>query len=523
MLHQKLPLADTRAFSSFFLDYIRQNESLRPFYHRYPTLSNFKDQIDEKSKVFPQTHRDVLVATLKKQYDGIAISDAVAFNLDSLSDSKTFTVTTGHQLNIFTGPLYFIYKIVTVINACRQLKERHPDYNFVPVYWMASEDHDYEEIKYFRLYGKKYIWETSQQGAVGRFKTLGFDKLLSEIPGDIAVFRNAYLKNETLAEAVRDYVNALFGESGLIVVDADDADLKTLFAPVIEDDLFNNTTVNLVNRTDEELASLGYKTQVYCRDINFFYLDDNTRARIEKQGDRYVIVDSDISFSAEQIRELLRQSPEKFSPNVILRPLYQEYILPNLAYVGGPAENIYWLQLKKVFEHHGTPFPMLMPRNFALVIDHPIHQKLKKTGLELGVFFENKNTLFNQWTLQHAKTNLTLSAERNAIREIYDQLKERAESIDVTLGPFASAEAKRAMNSLEKMEQKFLRAEKRRHRDKLRQIEAVKDALFPNGSLQERTDNLLNFYQQDDQFITRLIQHLDPFDYEFNILIYDRA
>src|SRR5690606_18005180 len=107
MLHQKLPLAATRAFSSFFLDYIRQNESLRPFYHRYPTLSNFKDQIDEKSKVFPQTHRDVLVATLKKQYDGIAISDAVAFNLDSLSDSKTFTVTTGHQLNIFTGPLYF--------------------------------------------------------------------------------------------------------------------------------------------------------------------------------------------------------------------------------------------------------------------------------------------------------------------------------------------------------------------------------------------------------------------------------
>ncbi len=520
MQHQTLPLADTRAFSSFFLDYIRQKESLRPFYHRFPAPANFKHQINEKSKTFPQSHRDSLTSVLKKQYDGLVISDAVASNLDSLSDSKTFTITTGHQLNIFTGPLYFIYKIVTVINACQQLKDSYPDYHFVPVYWMASEDHDYDEIKYFRLYDKKYVWETAQQGAVGRFATSGFDKLLAEIPGDVTIFKDAYLKNKTLAAAVRHYVNALFGEYGLMVVDADDAKLKTLFTPVIEDDIFNNTTVNLVNGTNEKLADLGYKTQVFCRDINFFYLDDNLRARIEKQNDRYVVVGSDLSFSPDEIKELISQAPEKFSPNVILRPLYQEWILPNLAYVGGPAENIYWLQLKKVFDHHGTTFPMLMPRNFALIVDYPVYRKLGKTGLDMAMFFEDKNTLFNQWTIKHSKTNLTVSSERTAIRELYRQLKQRAESIDPTLGPFAAAEGMRVMNSLEKVERKFLRAEKRRHDDKLRQIEAVKDALFPNGSLQERTDNFLNFYQQDKRLISRLIQHLDPFEYEFNILTY---
>src|SRR5882762_5110009 len=191
----KIALADTRSFSSFFLDYISQKESLKKFYHRFPVIQDFKEQITEKSTSFPQAHRNILSKTLSKQYEGIKISEQVAENIKSLTDSKTFTVTTGHQLNIFTGPLYFIYKIVTVINACKKLKETYPDFHFVPVYWMASEDHDYEEIKSFRLYGKKYTWTTEEKGAVGRFSTKSFDRLLKEIPGDITLFKEAYLKS----------------------------------------------------------------------------------------------------------------------------------------------------------------------------------------------------------------------------------------------------------------------------------------------------------------------------------------
>lgn len=520
MQHKKIPLADTKAFSDFFLDYLNQKESLQPFYHRFPAPENFRKQLDEKRRSFPSENRAVLVSALQKQYENLELSEAAERNISALGEGTTFTVTTGHQLNLFTGPLYFIYKIVTVINACKKLKEQHPDFHFVPVYWMASEDHDYDEIKYFRLYGKKYVWETSQSGAVGRFHLEGLEKLLKEIPGDTQIFKEAYTKNKTLAGAVRHYVNALFGKEGLVVVDSDDRNLKTFFKPVMEEDIFRHTTVKLVNETNERIAALGYKTQVFCRDINFFYLDNQIRNRIEKRDDFYYVVDSPLSFSAAELRRLIDEEPEKFSPNVILRPLYQEIILPNLAYVGGPAEIIYWLQLKQVFDYFTIPFPILMPRNFGAIVDHTVHRKLEKTGLDFVQFFEDKNYLFNHWMLKNSKKNITVGAERSTIREVYSQLRARAESIDKTLGAFTGAEGTRVMNGLEKIERKLLRAEKRLHTDKLRQIEAVKDALFPNGSLQERVDNFLNFYQQDNQFIKKVMRHFDPFDYRFNVLTY---
>ncbi|MGC1243922.1 MAG: bacillithiol biosynthesis cysteine-adding enzyme BshC [Chryseosolibacter sp.] len=523
MQHKKIPLADTKVFSPFFLDYLQQKEVLKPFYNRFPLRENFKDQIREKSDSFPAENRRVLVSTLQKQYRHLTVPEAAAANIAALIDPKTFAVTTGHQLNIFTGPLYFIFKIVTVIDACRKLSQAYPEYRFVPIYWMASEDHDYDEIKYFRLYGKKYVWNTSQTGAVGRFTTEGLDKLLQEIPGDTALFKEAYLKNRTLADAVRHYVNGLFGKEGLVVLDADDANLKKLFKSVMEEDILRQTTVNLVNETNKGLEDLGYKTQVFCRDINFFYMDNNVRGRIEKQGDGYHVLETPLSFSEDEMRKIIELKPEKLSPNVILRPLYQEIILPNLAYAGGPAELLYWLQLKKVFDHFRIPLPILMPRNFGVVVDHTVQRKLEKTGLELTQFFEDKNFLFNHWILRNSKNNLTVGVERTTILEIYNQLKQRAESIDKTLGPFTGAEGTRVLNGLEKIERKLLRAEKRLHADKLRQIEAVKDALFPNGGLQERTDNFMNFYQEDRDFINKLLNHFDAFDFRFNVLVYNET
>jgi bacillithiol synthase len=517
---KKLPLADTKSFSPFFLDYIQQKDSLKPFYHRFPELKNFKEQIADKSKSFTQSNRDVLVSVLEKQYKPLSPTDAVKRNIASLSNPKTFTVTTGHQLNIFTGPLYFIYKIVTVINTCAKLKAAYPEYTFVPVYWMASEDHDYDEIKYFRLYGKKYVWETQQKGAVGRFNTKGLDQIAKELPGGAQLFADAYQKSKTLSEAVRHYVNSLFGREGLVVVDADDRALKSTIRNVIVDDVLRCNTLKHVDLTNEALTRSDYKPQVFCRDINFFYLDKDLRSRIEKNGETYQVLETDLKFSAKQIEDLVEKEPEKFSPNVILRPLYQEMILPNLAYVGGPAEIVYWLQLKNIFDHYKIPFPVLMPRNFAMVIDQPTLRKFEKTGLDLPMLFEEKNYIFNSWILKNSNHNLTVGAERTTAQKIFEDLQKRAESIDKTLAPFVGAEGKRILNSLEKIERKMVRAEKRQQSDKLRQIESVKDALFPGGSLQERTDNFLNFYQQDSHFLSALIQLFDPFDFKFNVLLY---
>jgi bacillithiol biosynthesis cysteine-adding enzyme BshC len=517
---QKLEFSDTRSFSTFFLDYIQKKNSLAPFYSRFPEIQNFKLQLEEKETSFPDSSRKILSTVLQKQYEGLTITEKVKENITALQHKKTFTVTTGHQQNIFTGPLYFIYKIVTVINSCIELKKQYPEYNFVPVYWMASEDHDYDEIKYFRLYGKKHTWVTDQTGAVGRFDLKSIEKLFSEIPGDVDLFKEAYLKHTTLSAAVRYYVNELFGKQGLVVIDADDRQLKNSFAKVMEADLFDHTSKKLVEEQNKQLESLGYNPQVFAREVNFFYLDKNLRSRIESTGDTFQVVDTNIKFTKEEIQKLIAEEPEKFSPNVILRPLYQEFILPNLAYAGGPAEVVYWLQLKKVFDHFSIPFPILMPRNFALIIDKPVSRKFEKTGLEYQHLFEEKNYLFNQWIVKHSAHDLSLGKEMKSVRADFDAIKERASLVDTTLIKFIDAQAKRTISGLEKAEHKLLRAEKRLHADKLGQLESVKDELFPNGSPQERVDNFLNFYQQDPEFIQHLLDAFDPFDFKFNLLFY---
>lgn len=515
----RVALSETNAFSNFFTDYIERKETLTSFYNLFPEPGNFKEQIRAKSS-FSKENRKILRDTITAQY-GDDIPAAVRSNIDALNDPKSFTITTGHQLNIFTGPLFFIYKISAVINACKKLASLYPEFRFVPVFWMASEDHDYEEIKSFSLYGKKYTWETNQSGAVGRFDPRSIEKLFSEIPGDISIFRKAYLNNPTLAGATRSYVTQLFGNEGLVVIDGDSAALKTLLKPIIREDVLHQTPKKLVEEKNQKLTALGYHTQVFARDINFFYLDDGIRGRLEKTDDGFSVVDTRLTFTHKQIEDLIESNPEKFSPNVILRPVYQEVILPNLAYVGGPAEMVYWLQLKGIFDHFNIPFPVLLPRSFALYVEKQHLVKWQKTRLEIADLFREKNFLFNHWTLKNTHHNLTLGKELKSLESMMTDIRDRASNIDSTLGPLVAAEATRFSKGVEKIERKMLKAEKRLHQEKLNQIESVKDALFPKGKLQERTDNFLSFYQKDPAFISKMIEVLDPFDFSFNVICDD--
>ncbi|MEP5613140.1 MAG: bacillithiol biosynthesis cysteine-adding enzyme BshC [Cyclobacteriaceae bacterium] len=515
MQKENIPLDETDCFSSLFIDYINQKPELKPYYTDFPSIENFQSVIDNRN--FAKTSRTVLVQALENQYDGVSVSARVTENIKSLGLENTFTVTTGHQLNIFTGPLYFIYKIVTVINACKDLKKKYPKQNFVPVYWMASEDHDFDEINHFYFDQKKYQWNTDQKGAVGKFTLTGIEEILNQLPDGIDFFKEAYAK-ETLAEAGRHYVNHLFGEEGIVVVDADDKSLKNLFTPVVEDDLFNHSAQKASAKDTESIQSLGYKTQVFAREINFFYLADNVRERIEKDGNDFRVVDSDIKFSEVEIRQLLKDHPEKFSPNVILRPLYQETILPNLAYVGGPSEAVYWLQLKSVFTHFKTPFPLLMPRNFALFISKDDARKWKKTGLSTSELFLSKDQAFGKWVKSNSTQDLSYATELIQIRSLYRELGEKASVVDPTLKQHLEALNATAEKKLEKAEKKLLRAEKRKHTNSQDQISAVKDVLFPGGSLQERHDNFLNFYLDNPQFIQTLLDTFDAFNYSMYLL-----
>lgn len=507
----------TGQFSTLFLDYIHQKDNLRPFYNFFPSLSNFKNLV--KSRSFDSQRRAILTQTLQSQYQGTALTEVTNANIENLKESNTFTVTTGHQLNLFTGPLYFIYKIVSTINLAEKLKQAYPSYHFVPVYWMASEDHDFAEIDHFYLDGKNFSWKTNQKGAVGEFLLdKGIERLLKEAPFAPGFFKKAYLEQATLADAVRHYVNYLFGDKGLVVVDGNSPELKSLFTSVIKDDLLHHSAKALVDAATGKLEQMGYKTQIFPREINFFYLDKGIRERIEKIGDDYKVLDTKISFTRTEIEHLIEKSPEKFSPNVVLRPLYQECILPNIAYLGGPAEVAYWLQLKPMFDHYQIDFPAVMPRNFVMVLDAYSQRKMNALKLHDHEIFADYTKWKKQYVITHAGQDISLNSEKERLGEIFSKIEEKARTSDPTLGPSAIAAHKRSVKILDQFAEKLRKAEERKLATALARMQDFKKALFPNGSPQERESNFLRFYLEDPKFIEKLYAHLDPLDFDFIIL-----
>ena len=509
----QLPLSEVNQFSSLFLDYINQSSKLEEFSGNYPDIQGFNRQIALKKLDIDK--RKVLVETLKRQYANLPNQP----NFDILLAENTFTVTTGHQLNIFTGPLYVIYKLITAINLAKKLKSYFPEYNFVPVYWMASEDHDFAEINHFSLFGKMHIWKTAQTGAVGRMNPKEMASMIAKVPQCPTIFKDAYLNNETLADAARCYVHELFGNQGLISIDADDRDLKRQFIPVIKDDLLNNTAFKVVSKATKSLEDLGYKTQIAPREINFFYLADGIRERITREGNVYKVLNTDIQFSEKEILDLLETEPKIFSPNVVLRPVYEEVILPNLAYIGGPSEVPYWLQLKPIFDFHQIEFPILMPRNFGMFINKLSAQRIQKLGLSASDLFLEEVTLRKKFVERNSENILSLLTENQEFKVQFENILAKAIKVDKTLEGAVQAEQKRFMNGSGKLEKRIRKAEERKMATEISQLAVLKEKLFPNGTPQERIENFLNFSLENPYFLSQVGEVFDPLDFSFYLMV----
>lgn len=519
---------DTNSFSKTLIAYLAGEEGLDPFYGNKPTLEGFEAQIDLKSTF---AHRDVLVQSLEKQYaDLLPDAPKVAENIRLLKDPNTFTVTTGHQLNIFTGPLYFIFKIATAIRLAKDLKAKFPDKEFIPVYWMASEDHDFEEINNTKVYGKKIMWDVPKVSGTGRMDTSSMTEVVRQYIGMFGLSANAdkltkmveeaYSKGRNLADATRVFVNALFKEYGLVIVDADAHELKKLFAPIIEQDILEEKSFQAISKTTSDLEELGYGTQVHARECNFFYLTDEYRERIVKNEEGvFEVLHQEVKFSTEEIQAEITKYPERFSPNVVMRPLYQEVILPNLAYIGGGAEIVYWLQFKANFDQYQVPFPILVPRNSAMITDDGAASKIYRLDLTFKSVFKSTTTLQNEYVRRHTKHRLNLRDEWMEFNAIFGKVRLRAHKIDPSLGPSTEAVKARLKKAINNLEKKLLKADKRNHEEALIQIERVKEKLFPGGGLQERSENFATLYiKYGDDLVEELVKHFDPLAFKFTIL-----
>ena len=524
----QIPFQSTGYFSKLICDYISKDEKTQSLYGNFPNLKGFEKQIQFKYSTFSEENRAVLVKSLKDQYKDISTSELTQANINSLQQKNSFTVVTGHQLNIFTGPLYFLYKIVSTIKLCRQLKEEFPKENFIPVYWMATEDHDFEEINHFFLENKKIVWDVESSGPVGRKSTEGIDLVFEAFSKNIRtnknteylqkLFEEAYLKHGTLTAATRYLVNELFGEYGLVIIDGDEADLKRQFIPFIKKELVEKFSHQSIRDTNSFLEE-NYKVQVNPREVNLFYIENNLRERIVIEENSFRINNTDKLFSQEELLTELDNHPEKFSPNVILRPLYQEVILPNLCYIGGGGELAYWLQLKELFAAAKISFPILLLRNSVLLSTRKLAKKINNLELEYQDLFLKQEQLCNRVVENSSKIELNFDAKRQKIQEIFEELKPLVTQTDITFKGALEAQEKKQLKGIQNLEKRLLKAEKRKHKDVLDRTKRLQNSLFPRYGLQERNVNFSVFYAEFGQeLIPRLIKELEPLESEFSII-----
>ncbi|MDF2447754.1 MAG: bacillithiol biosynthesis cysteine-adding enzyme BshC [Bacteroidota bacterium] len=507
---------ETALFSPLFLDYLNACANARDFYEMHISGKDFERFL--KQTPFDLINREALVNCLEKQSAMVSNTSKLSlYNISLLKDTNTYTVTTGHQLCLFTGPLYFIYKIVSTINLCETLKFKFPENNFVPVYWMASEDHDFEEINHIHVFGKKLEWQTDQKGAVGEMQTESLDSFLEDfrkVLGSsenanalISLFEKAYLHHANLTDATRFLVNELFGEYGLVTLDANDKELKFLFRDEFKKDVFEHIPYNMVTSTIEQMKK-QYPIQVTPREINVFYKENGIRERIEKSAEGYRVVNTDIEFSVEELTSLIENEPQKLSPNVVLRPVYQQKILPNIAYVGGPGELAYWLEYKTMFDEMKVPMPILMPRNFALVLDKASQSRLQKLNLNTSDIFREGEELVKQF-IKDEHNDLNLDNFKQRIGDLYSDIAESVKTIDKTLVGSAEAEKQKAIKGIITLELKIQKALKQKSETDVNQIWSLKEKLFPNNIPQERYENFSTYYlKHGKDFIADLKEQL---------------
>src|SRR5436190_4449601 len=525
----RIPYRQTGNFNKIVVDYVDQLSSLKDFFVYTPSLAGIKKAI-EKRKQFPY-NRSILVQELKKQYETVTASDAVNKNIEALSSANTFTITTAHQNNIFSGPLYFIYKTLHAIRLAEHCKTSFPEYNFVPVFYIGSEDADLDELNHIHLGGEKIIWNTKQKGAVGRMKIdKELIKLIGLIEGQLSVLpagneivkliRDCYKEGDTVQNATFKFLHSLFAEYGLIVFLPDNAALKGQMIKLFEDDLLHQTASDTVEKTAADLSAAGYKVQANPREINLFYLKDDIRERIEKVNGEWRVVNEGLKFKKEELLNELSEHPERFSPNVILRGLYQETILPNIAFIGGGGELAYWLQLKDLFAHYKVPYPVLVLRNSFLIVEKKLQEKISKLGFTIEDFFLSEQELVNKLVARDSKNKIKLNGSFSDAESFYELIKKQVTSIDTSLEKHVDALKAQSFHRLKELEKKMLRAEKRKFADQQRQIHSIKEHLFPDGGgLQERYDNISYYYAKwGSDVIKKIYEHSLALENEFVIL-----
>ncbi|MCB0515562.1 MAG: bacillithiol biosynthesis cysteine-adding enzyme BshC [Bacteroidetes bacterium] len=516
-------------FSALVKNYHQKSTVVEPFYNLLPDPNNVPSMAAEIDATYSQ-NRDQLADILVDLYQNLPPESAVQQNIDRLRHKNTYTITTGHQCNLFTGPLYMMYKILHVIKLSDTYHANFPHLQFVPVFWLNSEDHDMEELNHFYLFGQKIEGPATWNGAMGKQNAQDLSPIIALIDEKLgtnqhaeevkSILHTAYEQAATHAEAQIRFLHSLFGRFGLVIIDQSHSALKKMARPLLHHELTHvGETARWVELQNEALTKQNYHAQAKAQAVNLFWLEGKERLKIEVENDKWTIATKEKQFSLTEMQHLAASQPENFSFNVISRPLYQQWVLPNMVYVGGGGEIAYWLQLKQLFGAYKIFFPALQLRQSVLWVDKYAFQKMEKLNFSLNDLWTDEAHLVKNYVQEHTHNELNLTEEKKLLQDITEQLKQKAVQIDASLEASVLSENARILNAFDNLEAKLIRAEKRKYEQQIQQIQNLKQKLFPNNGLQERHDNIIEYlYLYGISFIDCLYDALLPFNEHFLFL-----
>lgn len=526
----KISFDHIRQFSDRDKDYQLRTKDYKELYSFEPSEEGLLQALASR-KDHPSLDRATLVSVIKKQYAPIGTTNAQADNIEALLKDNTFTVITAHQPALFTGPLYYVTKLYSAVALCNHLNSLNQDFKIVPVFINGSEDHDFEEVNHLNLFNKTVSWHSEQAGAVGRMKLTNLEEAIAEfsqILGNnehaqdvIAILNEGLARANNYNEFVAYTVNKLFGDTGILFINTDDATLKRAFIPIMQREIIEKPSEQIINETQTLIESkFGYKSQALARSINLFYLGNGTRERIVHENDKYRVLNSEIAWTDEEIIKHLNEKPENFSPNVVTRPLYQETIFPNIAYVGGGGELAYWLERKAQFEYYNVYYPTLVRRNSLIILNKGITKTLDKLNMTWQELFAPIHEIINKFLQDNTEVDLSLAEELSQITTIMATIADKALSVDATLKPVVESESVKIVKQIEHIEGRLKRAVKKNEEVKVNQLTTLLGKIFPNDGLQERTDNFFQYYTSyGDTIKDLLLETMNPLDKEVVVFV----
>lgn len=524
-----IPAQDIPYFSNRDKAYYANQKELMDFVKYPDNMEGIMEAMKNRSE-FP-VNREVLVTTLEKQYAEIETSQKVLGNIQSLRNDNTFTVVTAHQPSLFTGPFYFILKICSAIRLANELNKVQDKNKVVPLFIVGGEDHDFEEINHTYLFGNKLTWEREASGPVGRLDFTNFEdsayQALFDILGNSEtanhvkeLFSEAFQSSKNYGEFTFRLVDSIFAEYGLVCMSFDEKEIKSACTELIKKEIFHQASKPLVEKTQNDIKEIGFDSQAYTRRVNFFYLHFGKRDRISPEGDGFTVVDSDIKFSAEEIEREIDNHPERFSPNVIMRPVFQETILPNLAYIGGGGELAYWMERMTQFEEFGIFYPVLLRRNSAMYVSDRQYKMLEEFDLDILELTGDIEYFLKSYAKDHSDHELDLSDIYKEFDNTFEKLLEKVLPIDGSLQGRIAANQAGLQKDINKLEDRLLKKMKQNQENKLNKIRKLSEQLFPNNGLQERYSNFLEFYlKEGSDLIPYLVEQMNPLDKDFKVII----